>query len=151
MRRSSLAVPLSLAIAACGRHHDHPHARPDEPRRVGITVEVYDPVTNLVWENVSVRVVESWQEWAGGTFVSPWLDTYLTDASGRVRLDAFALADAEVGFLEDGSGRALLHPYRDEDEGTVLLEIDGDGFAPVFVEVPLRWDLPDVFVEVPFS
>jgi hypothetical protein len=33
----------------------------------------------------------------------------------------------------------------------VWLEVDALGFTPVLVEVPLRWDEPDVFVEVPFQ
>ncbi|MBL8754145.1 MAG: hypothetical protein JNK15_12665 [Planctomycetes bacterium] len=117
---------------------------------MSIEVEVYDPTTNLVWENVSVRVVESAQEWSGCTCSSPWLDWYSTDSSGRVFLDEYALADAEVGFVEDYKGRALLESYRDGDEAWVLLEIDAVGFVPVYVEVALRWDEPDVFVAVPF-
>ncbi len=150
MRLPLCVLPL-LVVAGCGHSaHSHPVARPAEPRPVSIEVEVYDPYTNLVWENVSVRVVESYQEWSGCTCVSPWLDWFLTDASGRVFLDEYVLADAEVGFLEDGSGRAILDPYRDDDEAVVLLEIDAVGFVPVYVEVTLRWDQPDVLVEVPF-
>jgi hypothetical protein len=156
--RSIPAPPFSLLVAtfavlasACGGHHHHPRPRPEEPRPVSILVEVYDPATNLVWENVSVRVVEADQEWSGGTWVSPWLDWYLTDANGQVLLDEYLLADAEVGFRLDGAGRALLHPYRDEDQAVVVLEIDAVGFTPVIVEVPLRWDDPDVFVAVPFD
>jgi hypothetical protein len=147
----ALLLAPALGLAACGeRSHAHPVARPASPRPVSIEVEVYDPITNLVWENVSVRVVESWQEWSGCTCSSPWLDWYLTDASGRVFLDEFVLADAEVGFLEDGNGRALLESYSDEDQATVLLEVDAVGFVPVYVEVALRWGEPDVFVAVPF-
>jgi hypothetical protein len=32
----------------------------------------------------------------------------------------------------------------------VLLEISAPGFVPVYVDVPLSWSVPDVFVEVPF-
>ena len=66
-------------------------------------------------------------------------------------LDEYLLADAEVGFLEDSLGRAVLGPNGGEDQATVVLEIDAVGFMPVIVEVPLRWDQPDVFVEVPFN
>ena len=118
---------------------------------MSILVEVYDPVTNLVWENVSVRVVESYQEWAGGSYVSPYADYYLTDATGRVLLDEYVLAYADVGFVEDGNGRALLGADRFEDQATVTIEVDGVGFVPVLVDVPVRWDQPDVFVEVPFN
>ena len=145
-------VSLVLA-AACGHSHSHEHQAPPPavPRPVSILVEVYDPVTNYVWENVSVRIVESDQEWSNCTCSSPWLDWYLTDASGRVLLDEYLLAAAEVGFLEDGAGRAMIGPGWDEDEAIVVLEIDAVGFTPVFVEVPLRWDMADVFVEVPFN
>lgn len=150
LRPLAVVLPLLFVAAACGHSHAHPSVRPEEPRLVSILVEVYDPATNLVWENVSVRVVESDQEWSGCTCASPWVDWFLTDANGRVLLDEYALADADVGFHEDGLGRALLFPYRDEDQATVVLEIDAVGFVPVIVEVPLRWDQPDVFVEVPF-
>ena len=144
---------LSLVLAsACGSgSHSHAVPRAAVPRPVSILVEVYDPITNLVWENVSVRIVEADQEWSNCTCASPYVDWYLTDSSGRVQLDEYVLAAAAVGFLEDGAGRALLGPARDEDEATVILEIDAVGFMPVFVEVPLRWDLADVFIEVPFN
>ncbi len=151
MRLFSSLLLLSLLFAACG-HGGNSHAtvRSAEPRLVSIEVEVYDPETNLVWENVSVRIVEADQEWSGCTCGSPYLDWFLTDATGRVFFDEYALADAAVGFLVDDLGRAVLGPYRDDDEAVVVLEIDALGFAPVIVEVPLRWDRPDVFVEVPF-
>jgi hypothetical protein len=145
-----LLAPVVL-LSGCGGGNSRPALRTESPRLVSILVEVYDPVTNLVWENVSVRVVEADQEWSGSTFVSPFTDWYLTDASGRVLLDEFVLADAEVGFQEDVDRRAILGPQRYEDEAVVVLEIDALGFTPVIVEVPLRWDTPDVFVEVPFE
>ena len=118
---------------------------------MSIQVEVYDPITNLVWQNVSVRVVEAYQEWYGATFASPYTDWYDTDANGLVLFDEDLLALARVGFLEDDSGRAVLGPATNEDEATVLLEVDAVGFTPVFVEVALRWNQPDVFVQVPFN
>lgn len=145
-----LLVATAL-LSACGGGRSRATLRTESPRLVSILVEVYDPVTDLVWENVSVRIVEADQEWSQCTCVSPFDDWYLTDASGRVLLDEFTLADAEVGFQEDIDGRAILGPHRDEDEATVVLEIDALGFTPVIVEVPLRWDTPDVFVEVPFN
>jgi hypothetical protein len=111
----------------------------------------YDPVTNFVWENVSVRIVEADQEWYGGTFASPYQDWFLTDVNGRVLFDEDLLALARVGFLEDDNGRAVLGPAANEDEATVLLEVDAVGFTPVFVQVPLQWGTPDVFVQVPFN
>lgn len=145
-----LPIPL-LLLAACGGGHSHSAPPVAVPRPVSILVEVYDPTTNFVWENVSVRVVEADQEWARCTCASPYEDWYLTDASGQVLIDEYLLATAEVGFQRDGAGRAVLGPRGDEDQATVLLQIDAVGFTPVFVEVPLRWDVPDVFVEVPFQ
>jgi hypothetical protein len=146
-------VPALLLLSACGGGgtRERVVVRPAEPRLVSILVEVYDPVTNFVWENVSVRVLEADQEWSACTCSSPYTDGFLTDASGRVLLDEYLLADAEVGFLEDTLGRAVLWPAADEDEATVVLEIYADGFISQIVEVPLRWDQPDVFVEVPFN
>jgi hypothetical protein len=144
----------SLVLAgACGDEHYHSHAAPpvDLPRPVSILVEVYDPVTNYVWENVSVRIVEADQEWSNCTCSSPYLDWYLTNSSGQVLLDEYLLAAAQVGFAEDGVGRAMIGPGFHEDEATVVLEIDAVGFVPVFVEVPLRWDMADVFIAVPFN
>lgn len=142
---------LASLLAACngGRRRGTIIVR-EQPRLVSILVEVYDPVTNLAWENVSVRIVEADQEWSGCTCPSPFLDWYLTDSTGRVLLDEYLLADAEVGFIEDSTGAAVLSPNFDEDEALVVLEIDAVGFAPVIVEVPISWDDPDVFVEVPF-
>lgn len=149
--RAILSLSLALAAGSCGHSHSHGDLHNESPRLVSILVEVYDPNTDLVWENVSVRVVEADQEWAQTTFVSPFADWYLTDATGRVLFDEFLLADADVGFQEDGSGRAVLAPRRSEDQATVVLEVDAVGFVPVIVEVPLSWDQPDVFVEVPFE
>jgi len=149
--RVLLILSLALAVASCRGGHSRASLRNESPRLVSILVEVYDPTTNLVWENVSVRVVEADQEWSQCTCASPFVDWYQTDATGRVLLDEYVLADAEVGFLEDAAGRAILGARRDEDQATVVLQIDALGFVPRIVEVPLSWDEPDVFVEVPFD
>ncbi len=146
-------VALSLLSVGCGRQggSSSSNVQPAPARLVSILVEVYDPVTNFVWEGVSVRIVEADQEWYGGTFASPYQDWFLTDVNGRVLFDEDLLAGARVGFLEDDNGRAVLGPAANEDEATVLLEIDAVGFTPVFVQVPLQWNTPDVFVQVPFN
>lgn len=150
MRFQYPTLLLVLLLAACnsGRRSNAIVVQP--ARLVSVLVEVYDPITNLAWENVSVRIVEADQEWSGCTCVSPYLDWFLTDGSGRVLLDEYRLADAEVGFLEESSGAAILEPGLNDDEALVVLEIDAVGFAPVIVEVPVSWADPDVFVEVPF-
>jgi hypothetical protein len=152
--KTTAALTSLLAIAVACEHHDHDHhhdVQPVEARPVSIRVEVYDPVTNQVWIDVSVRVVESDQEWSGCTCTSPFTDWLLTDDQGRVFFDEYWLAAAQVGFVEDANGRAVLRPELDADEALVVLEVDAVGFTPVIVEVPLRWDVPDVFVEVPFQ
>ena len=146
-----ILLSVTLFLSACGgRSRRATVVVVEQPRLTSVLVEVYDPVTNLAWENVSVRVVEADQEWSGCTCVSPYFDWFLTDSSGRVLIDEYLLADADVGFFEDSLGAAVIGPGLYEDEALVVLEIDAVGFAPMFVEVPLTWDQPDVFVEVPF-
>jgi hypothetical protein len=151
MRTSLLLSFASLVLLSCGGSKSRGEVHVDPPRLVSILVEVYDPVTNLVWENVSVRIAEADQEWCGCTYASPFDDWYLTDATGRVLLDEFLLADAQVGFLEDSDGRAVVGAELDRDEVLVVLQVEAPGFTPVVVEVPLNWETPDVFVEVPFN
>ncbi|HEB51912.1 MAG TPA: hypothetical protein ENI87_01525 [bacterium] len=141
---------LSVLFASCGRGVRRGSLFAQRPRLVSILVEVYDPNTNLVWDGISVRIVESYQEWSGCTCANPYTEWFLTNQDGRVLLDEYDLADAQVGFQQDYNGAAVLGPGYGEDEATVLLEVDAIGFAPVYVEVPLSWDDPDVFVEVPF-
>lgn len=156
MNRRTLALSSCLfaLLSACGGgggRRANVQVPPSPARPVSILVEVYDPVTNFVWQDVSVRVVESYQEWAAVTFPSPYADIYLTDATGRVFLDEYQLAFVEVGFVEDGNDRAMLSSDLAQDEAVVTLEISGNGFVPVYVDVPLSWNQPDVFVEVPFN
>jgi hypothetical protein len=145
-----LSLVALLALSACDCDCDDPP--PPAPRPVSILVEVYDPATNFVWENVAVRVVEADQEWSNCTCVSPRADYYLTDQNGQVLIDELLLARAEVGFRLDSTGiAALIWPGSYEDEATVVIEVSAEGFTPVFVEVPLSWATPDMFVEVPFN
>lgn len=151
--RKSLHVPLLavLALAASCGHRTRTVVVHD-PRLVSIEVEVYDPVTDGVWENVGVRVVEASVESSACTCENRFADDFfLTDARGLVYFSAGYLADADLGFLHDRDRRAILSPRGDSDEATVLLEVWADGFEPVFVEVRLSWDHPDAFVSVPFE
>lgn len=149
--RSLLPFAL-LLLPACGGADDDlpPPVQTLDPVPVSILVEVYDPVTNFVWENVGVRVVEADQEWADWIYTNPFVDWYLTDTTGQVLLTEYDLAMADVGFRQDANGRALIFPRGFEDQATVLLEVWAEGFASVFVEVDLCWCQPDVFVAVPF-
>jgi hypothetical protein len=155
--RQAVFAPFVLVLAAsCDCYDDCCDdyvavVPPADPRVVSILVEVFDPTTQLVWENVGVRVAEADQEWCGCTFVSQVPQSFLTDSTGRVLLDEFALADVQVGFPLDEVGRALLAPRSDADQALVVLEVFAPGFATVVVSVPLRWDDPDVFVAVPFQ
>ena len=153
IRASILLTMLApvLAVGACHRRGDHVHVAP-APRLARIQVEVYDPVTNFVWEGVAVRVVEAAQEWSGRTHQSPHTDRFLySDRTGTVVFDALELGDADVGFLEDEFQRAVLSADPAEDEAYVLLELSAPGFTTVFTEVKLTYRTPDVFVAVPFQ
>src|SRR5690606_37988288 len=98
--------------------------------------EVFDPVTNGVWENVGVRIVEAWNEWSDCRCPTTRPDEFLlTDASGLVYFAPEDIAWYDVGFAEDVDGRAVLGPGVHEDEASVLLEVWAEGFAPVFVQV----------------
>lgn len=151
----SLLPPVLLAslltLAACGGSTAEPvPVAVPGPAPVSILVEVYDPATNWVWENVGVRIVEADHEWSNHTCVNYWEDWYPTDSNGQALLTEYDLAWAEVGFREDYAGRAVIGSRWFEDEATVLLEVWADGFAPVYVEVALCWCEPDVYVAVPF-
>jgi len=145
------AVPVAVLAACHAGESVDVIVAPPAPRPVSILVEVFDPITNKVWENVAVRVVEADQEWSQCTCTSPFQDWLLTDASGRVLFNEFDLAGAEVGFVVDIAGGAVLGPRSFEDEAVVVLEVDALGYTPVIVEVDLSWDNPDVFVEIPFN
>lgn len=153
MRRLSVIVaPLLFALSGCSDCcNDRLVPRP-APRPVEIEVEVYDPLSGGVWENVGVRIVQADQEWSSSTVVSPFPDDFaLTDAAGLVYFSPFAIASYEVGFLLDEAGRAVLGPDVDEDEAYVLLEVWAPGFDPVFAEARLSWSEPYRFVSVPFE
>lgn len=147
-----LLLPLLLLTAACDCDDcdDYYCCDPPSPRYVSIQVEVYDPATNYVWENVSVRIVEADQEWSQSTYTSPQVHWILTDRDGLVYFDEYLIAAAEVGFYED-QGAAIIYPDSWNDEATVWLEVAAEGFTPVIVGVPVSWSQPDAFVSVPFN
>ena len=114
-------------------------------------VEVYDPNTGFVWENVGVRIVQAEQEWSGCVCVNPiGEDWYFTDEFGTVLFNSDDLAIADVGFLLDAFGRAVMSPDVLEDEAIVLLEVYAPGFGSVYQEVDLSWDEPRVYVPIPY-
>jgi hypothetical protein len=143
-------VPL-LLLCACWHDHSDDCNCDGQPRPVSIEIEVFDPVTQFVWQGVNVRVVEADQEWSGLTHTSPYQISLITDINGRVFFDAFALADASIGFREDPNGRALLGSGAAEDQARVMFEISAAGHTPVTLLVPLSWNIPDVFVSAPFN
>jgi hypothetical protein len=146
-----LFFAAAMLLSACGGGSSRRSTQAALPRPVSILVEVYDPLTNFVWENVSVRIVEADQEWSGSTWINPRVEWFLTNRFGQVFFDEFDLARAQVGFRVDGAGRAVLGSGQNEDQATVVLEVAAEGFVSVIVEVPLRWNRGDVFVEVPFD
>jgi hypothetical protein len=148
--RALFAVLPLLLLSACSDCCTEVVREP-APRAVELEIEVYDPFTGGVWEGVGVRIAQADQEWSGCVCVSPYANDFaLTDRTGLVYLSPFGLAAAEVGFVEDAAGQAVLYPGAFEDEADVLLEVWAPGFDPVFVEVSLSWGQPYRFVSVPF-
>jgi hypothetical protein len=149
-------APLSALLAAslAGGCHGHFGDDPapvyhDEP--VSIEIEVYDPNTNYVWQDVSVRIIEVDHEWSGLIWPNPTKnDFYYTDKFGVVYFSPERLAVSDLGFLEDDIGRAVLSPDYLEDEATVLVEISAPGLGRVYERIELSWDEPRVYVQVPF-
>ncbi|GDY02734.1 hypothetical protein LBMAG49_20630 [Planctomycetota bacterium] len=149
---AALLALLPVLVTACGGGTTYSSSAVEvRPvfRPVSILVEVYDPVTNYVFENVAVRIVEADQEWSQCTCSSPYFDWYLTDSAGQAYLDEWALGYSQVGFIEDAYGNAIIGSRSYEDQALVVLEIDADGFFPFYVEVDLSFDWPDVYVQVP--
>ncbi len=152
MRRLLASAALTLlALPACTENNTVVVAPPPSPVPAEVEIEVYDPVTNGVWENVGVRVVSAWNEWSDCVCESPDVQYQLTDSYGLVYFSPFYLAAAEVGFAEDVDGRAVLGPDYDADEAVVRVEISAPGFTSVLVDVPVSWDEPYGFVSVPFE
>jgi len=145
------ALAALLPLAGCIEEEDCGCYYEPVPELATILVEVYDPVTNFVWEDVGVRVVSAWQEWANATYANPVVSYELTDQYGEAFFDSYDLAVANVGFKEDGHGRAVIGPWEDVDDAIVTLEVYAPGFVPVFVNVAISWDQPRVFVAVPFN
>lgn len=143
-------LAAALLATACTTRTRIVHVSP--PATVSIEIEVYDPVTNGVWEGVGVRVHEAWQEWSGARHVSPFTDAFeLTDRAGRVFFSAYDLHVYSVGFPVDEYGRAVLSDHPAGDESIVTLEIWAPGFRSVFVDVDLSWRDPDALIAVPFQ
>ncbi len=147
--KAKLLGLLLLTLVACHKREHTTVVVAAEVRPVAIEVEVYDPTTNFVWENVGVRIVEAEVDGAGIGYANIIPDHwFFSDQNGLVYLDSFVFADAQIGFLLNGAGQAVL----EFSEGArVVLEVDALGFTAVFVEVVLSWDQPQVFVSVPFN
>ena len=85
MRILTVAL-LAVTAAGCGGHRGTTIVvRSETPRTVSIDAEVFDPVTDFVWENVNVRIVEAEQEWSGCICRSPYPNAWqLSDVDGLV-------------------------------------------------------------------
>ncbi len=152
MRHIALFSALVASALASGCHHSS-HGDDfvyyDNP--VSIEIEVYDPKTNYVWENVSVRIIEVEHEWSNCTCPNPKQnDFYYTDKNGIVYFSPEHLGASNLGFLLDGYDRAVLSPDVFEDEATVLVEISAPGLGTVYERIELTWDESRTFISVPF-
>lgn len=150
MRLPLLLLGL-LPLGACSCDDDVVYVESRVPRTVSIEVEIYDPVTNRVWIDAPVRIVEAELEWSRLIVRNP--DTtayYLTNDAGRTVFTSYDLSAARVGFVTDSAGRAVLEPDGERDEGYVLLEVAAPGFETAYMDVYLSWANPDAFVEIPF-
>ncbi len=148
-------VVLALACLPTACHHGGGGGDPvrfDHTRPVTIEVEVYDPVTNYVWENVGVRLVQASQEWSSCICTNPDRDGWFyTDEFGVAFFSPQDIADADIGFKLDELDQAVISRHRDEDEAIVLLEVWAKDHKPVLWEVKLTYDKNDVFVSIPFE
>lgn len=144
------ALILAALLASCGsrRHRDPDPVAVSRP--VSLEIEVYDPTTGFVWQDVAVRIVEVDHEWSGCICTNPVQnDFYFTDEFGVVYYSPSLLAVTDLGFLED-RGLAVLSPEFDEDEATVLLEISAPGLGVIYERIDIDWTAPEVYVQIPF-
>ena len=147
-----LSAMLAAAIAGgCHSSHDDHHHDLLVDHPVSIEIEVYDPATNYVWENVSVRIIEIEHEWSNCVCPNPTQnDFYETDKFGIVYFSPENLGFSDLGFLIDDLDRAILSPDEFEDEATVLIEISAPGMGAIYERLELTWENSRLFVSVPF-
>ena len=128
IRHAIVALSLAVGLAGCGGNKTVGFRA--SPRAVTLEVEVYDPDTNLVWEGVSVRIVEAEHEWSGVIVENPIADDwFLTSNTGTVYYSARDLAETSIGFLESDRGDAIIEPERDADEAGAAAVVDDRGRA----------------------
>ncbi|MEO0479131.1 MAG: hypothetical protein AAF196_06590 [Planctomycetota bacterium] len=150
--RTLVALLSILTLTACGRSGHVSKGSGTLITPVSVEVEVFDPVTNGVWIDACIRVVEAYFE-DGDVIVATGRPDLIfkTDLDGRVFLSAFDLADAEVGFFETFAGEAYLESGFFADEAIVTVEVSGAGFPTVRRDVALSFDFPDGFVAIPWE
>lgn len=147
---------LPLLLLACSHGSGHRDVvvapAPAVPRPVAIEVEVYDPVSGYVWQGMGVRIVEAEVEATGCFCLSPIPDDWFySDEFGLVYFSPLDVSYADVGFIENGYGEAVVLPDAFGDEALVILEVWAPGLLPVEVEVYLDWTQPEVFISVPIQ
>ena len=102
MRRTTISFALIFALAGAGCSHGH-HDNTTTvfyDRLTSLEVEVYDPASGFVWENVGVRIVQVEHEWSGFVITNPIVDDWFyTDSFGVVFYDSALLGATGVGFL----------------------------------------------------
>jgi hypothetical protein len=136
-------IALSLAALALGPACHRARDRWDPDRPVGLTVEVRDGVGGGLLSGATIELIEVEHEWSGCVCVSPYEVFGITDGSGQVRFEPEDFADAEVGFLEDRVGRAILRGRPDQDEAIVTVLVTRPGYHDDVVPVLLTNSRPD--------
>lgn len=140
-RRSLLvfALPLLTAIlASCHSGEEWPPSK-----AVGLTAEVRDGTSGGLLSGAKITLVEVEHEWSACVCKSPFDVFGITDQTGQVRFEPEDFAAAEVGFLEDGHGRAVLQGHPNKDEAIVVLVVTRTGYRDELVKILLSNAQPD--------
>ncbi|HMQ23782.1 MAG TPA: hypothetical protein PKE00_14915 [Planctomycetota bacterium] len=140
-----LALAALLLLGACHRWHDH------DCKPVSLSITVVDS-KNAVWQGMTVRLLEAWNEWSDDRRQGkdPWA-TLKTDDRGVVYFNSEDIASAELGFLEEPKGIAVLHSDRWRNEAVFTVEVGDDTLGWIEVEIPVRFPATHLDVEIEFE